>query len=235
MNWYKIAQEKTVIDQGPGKISPEDLAKLYYYEKEYSELFIKKQSGQHLTDEEYKKFHIIKPKLENLAHDLGNQFYEIAGLIMTVNDSYYGDFTCPNCWTLMEEEDSNENDWNQDIICPNCEFSTKEDDWQDFWGVEHTDYGGGYLRQFQNMWDKAFTLSEQLIALHYIINAVHGSGRLIHLFMDKSGGLWTDEMKNFLNALSTGDIPIVRRERGMPFWDFQLDYGEFAPDFKETM
>jgi predicted RNA-binding Zn-ribbon protein involved in translation (DUF1610 family) len=232
MNWYKIAQQKTVLEEGPGKISPKDLAYLYYYEKEYSELFIQQQSGQHLTESEYKKFHFIKPRLEKLAHNLGNQFYEIAELIQIVSDSYNGYFICPKCQNVMDVKSENSA---EDIVeCSECGFTTTEYEWQDFWGVEHTDYGRGVLNEFQYMWDEADTMEQEIVALHYIINAVHGSGRLIHLFMDRSGGGWIDKMKEFLDALSAGDIPKVRWQgRGNPAWDFQLDYGEFDPDFME--
>lgn len=243
MNWYKMAQQQSVVDAGPGKIPPEKLGRLYYFEKQYSQLLQKKMSGQELSDEEYKKIHVVQEELEKVAHDLGNQFYEISELIQIVNNSYYhGEYVCSICWSEMEKEEipeedvTEENRFKGDLLkCPECGLEVFEDDWQDLFGVEHTDYGGGFLATFQWFWDEADgNLNKEIIALHYIINAIHGSGRLIHLFMDKTGGDWVGKMKQFLDALSAGDVPKEsRNERGRNFWDFQLDYGQFEPDFIE--
>lgn len=246
-NWYVIAQQKASLSdsyerldnlndkhfylakkyfyryaQSHPNVSARDLALLYYYEKAYADLLRKKQSGQHLTDEEYKEFFMAKTKLAELVDKIGNAFRDIAERIAIVSESYYGTFLCPECMHENMEYD----DDNGIVTCPNCGARMDEEEWERRFGVEHTDYGLGYVYNFINMWDDANTLNEKIVALHYIINAVHGlSGEsgLMALFLGRS---WLSKMKEYLDKLSAGELPRVTRQEGriLPTIDFQLDW-----------
>jgi len=218
--WQKLSQTQPLVQ----KISAQDLALLYYYEKQFSDLLNKKQSGQYLADEENLDFIKAQKKLEEIVERLGQKFYEIAEMIEIVNSGYYGEFVCPVCWDgRMEYTNSSEE---PELICPECGLKVDIDEWQEMFGIGHTDYGGGFLCQYKELWEEARNLSEKIIALHYIINAVHGLAgerQLISLFIEDSA--WLSKMKEFLNGLSAGDIPtMTKREGGWPVWNFQLDW-----------
>jgi len=78
--------------------------------------------------------------------------------------------------------------------CPSCGFSICITEWEsymekieqhlEFGSPFFTDFGMKYVVGYMQMWKKANSISEKIIALQYIINAIHGNGVMIDMFIE---------------------------------------------------
>jgi len=203
----------------------QDIIHLYQWEYPYGVYISQTRMGQPVTENEYLEHLMAKQKLEPLVNKLGQQFYSLVRTVGYNSVSFADPIEprCPQCFSWFVKE-------GDQLYCDNCDFDIKQEDFFDYIdAIEqfseqnmdfitknelYTDYGMEHVSQFITMWTEAQTLSEKIIALQYIINALHVSGPLVALFIKGK----PDMIIHMLDRLSKNFSPTMK-------WPFRGDYG----------
>lgn len=222
VGWFTDAQGKRIPirqaaagrEPGEHELAPRiqvklsDLERYYELHIEIADLHVKQLRGERLSDDENVVWHRTIPQLEALTSKLGEQFYELVSRASASTSLVYsGTGPCPRCGQWAFEEEPRE-DLNR---CEHCGFEMDFEQAQDYFGG-WSDYGQEYLSGFLAMWEQAGAFPEQVIALEYIINAVHGQyGGNTSMIDDMD---WVDaegrSIVGVLSAASRGEMPTRR-------------------------
>jgi len=209
------------------KLDPAELNKLYELEQPFSDLRrrYEEQGSGALSDTEYMdvmggRGKVVGP-LERHVDELGDKLYDLCRCINICTDlDYHGVAVCPRCmqgdegkYILDEDDDYGSpatmeyDDEQESLTCENCGLKMSRVDWEDLFPTYGTDYGMQHVNNFMYNWLLARknsgmdSIPLKIMAIHYMINAVHGSGPMASMFFSGKTG----EIRRKLDELSAGN------------------------------
>lgn len=221
-------REEHMLEPAFTKLDPAELNILYHLEQPFSELRRKyeEQGSGALSDTEYMdvsggRGKVVGP-LEKHVNELGDKLYDLCRCINICTDlDYHGYAVCPLCMEgnegkyVMDEDDDfgapatmEYDDENESLRCENCGLEMSRVDWEDLFPTYGTDYGQQHVANFMYNWLLAkrksgmSSIPLKILAIHYMINAVHGSGPMASMFFSGKTG----EIRRKLSELSDGKM-----------------------------
>lgn len=244
----RLAAEPHDQEIGPAfqKLEPVELNTMYRLEQPYAELRRKKlnEGSGSLTDTQYMDMlagtgNIAGP-LERHLDQLGDQLYGLCRSTESrIGVDYHGYGLCPRCWggdegrhTMRYDYIDGESDPKEDVLeCENCGLKMDRDHWETFFPTGKTDFGQNYINNYMQMWPEARarwgndSIPGKIIAIQYIINAIHGEGDMAPMFFEGD----TTDIRRQLDQLS-GKLDNITRKAATDSRFTRLAMRPFNPE-----
>ena len=184
------------------KLDPAELANLYQLELRYSELAQRAGPGDEGGEDWPSR---AREALGNEVDRIGDRLYELCRCVNISNEFNIGSRAhCPDCMgpragDYYESEDDyydddgssapsmEEDEEDQDYYtCQECGNRLHLEDLNEYFPTGGTEYGQGHIAHFMSSWRSLRqvpnAMPQKIIAIHYIINAIHGSGPMSSMF-----------------------------------------------------
>jgi hypothetical protein len=199
------------------KLHPSELRELYELELRYSELKhrVQRMTASDLPDDGYLDWHAKRTlqRLRAVVMNIGQRLYDLCRSVNLRSEMDFGGYApCPKCvnensgnWTGEESDLENYegptmyDNGDGTYTCEQCGQTLPAEKIYEAFPSGGTMEGGENIWHFMREWQQAGDdLPRRIIAIHELVNAIHGSGEMAPMFFEGD----TADIRRRLDQLS---------------------------------